>query len=156
MRRGKTWKRANPRDPSFSSETSPFFYLTRLVGLYHLRMDAYLKPIKMDVPRWRVLNILFEHEFATISQIADLAVTRVSTMTKLIYRMEGESLLTTAISASDGRVVEVRLAPKGLQALEQVRSKAAMVFERAFGDIPDSEIKYLQEICKKVYGNLEF
>ncbi|GAA4488701.1 MarR family winged helix-turn-helix transcriptional regulator [Gluconacetobacter asukensis] len=154
MKRGKIWRQANPTDPAFSPETSPFFHLSRLVGLYHLRMDAHLKPIGMDVPRWRVINILHEHECATISTIADLAVIRVSTMTKLVYRMEGERLVSTAVSSTDGRVTEVRLAEKGRNALDQVRSKAGLIFERAFHDIEDADIQTFMTLTRKIYDNI--
>jgi len=153
-RRGQIWRRANPTDPAFSPETSPFFHLSRLMGLYHLRMDAHLKPIGMDVPRWRVINILSEHECATISRISDLAVIRVSTMTKLVYRMEGEGFVTTAVAPYDGRVTEVRLTQRGLEALELVRAKAGIIFERAFGNVDDAEISALIELTRKIYDNI--
>ncbi|GBQ32946.1 MarR family winged helix-turn-helix transcriptional regulator [Gluconacetobacter sacchari] len=154
MKRGKIWKQADPTDPAFSPQTSPFFHLSRLVGLYHLRMDAHLKPIGMDVPRWRVINILYEHEIAAISTIADLAVTRVSTMTKLIYRMEREGLTQTSVSSQDGRVTEVRLTEKGRAALDLVRAKAGLIFQRAFHDIPDSEMEHMMQLIKKIYDNI--
>lgn len=154
MKRGKAWHQANPTDPAFSPETSPFFHLSRLVGLYHLRMDAHLKPIGMDVPRWRVINILYEHKCAPISTIADLAVIRVSTMTKLIYRMESEDLVTTAVSQKDGRVTEVRLTGKGEAALEQVRAKAGLIFERAFRDVEDADLLSFMNLTRKIYDNI--
>jgi len=153
-KRGEIWRRADPTDAAFSPETSPFFHLSRLMGLYHLRMDAHLKPIGMDVPRWRVVNILFERECATISRIADLAVIRVSTMTKLVYRMEGEGFVSTAVAPYDGRVTEVRLTQKGQDALELVRAKAGIIFERAFGNVEDSEIGALMELTRKIYDNI--
>ncbi|KXV54394.1 MarR family winged helix-turn-helix transcriptional regulator [Gluconobacter thailandicus] len=154
MKRGKTWRQAHPTDPAFSPDTSPFFHLSRLVGLYHLRMDAHLKPIGMDVPRWRVINILHECEYAPISRIADLAVIRVSTMTKLIYRMENEGLVETCISQADGRVTEVRLTEKGGKAIDQIRAKAGLIFERAFHDIPDDEIATFMKLTRRIYDNI--
>ncbi|NVN10497.1 MULTISPECIES: MarR family winged helix-turn-helix transcriptional regulator [Nguyenibacter] len=154
VKRGKAWLQANPTDPSFSPETSPFFHLSRLVGLYHLRMDAHLKPIGMDVPRWRVINILHEHECATISKIADLAVIRVSTMTKLVYRMEREGLVVTSIAPHDGRVTEVRLTEKGRNSLDQVRAKAGLIFERAFHDIDDADLQALMTLTRRIYDNI--
>ncbi|GBQ99741.1 MarR family transcriptional regulator [Acetobacter nitrogenifigens DSM 23921 = NBRC 105050] len=117
-------------------------------------MDAHLKPIGMDVPRWRVINILSEHESAPISLIADLAVTRVSTMTKLVYRMQAEGLTTTSVSPTDGRVTIVSLTDEGRAALEKVRAKAGLIFQRAFHDIPDSEIESLMKMVKKIYDNI--
>lgn len=154
MKRGKTWRQAHPTDPEFSPDTSPFFHLSRLVGLYHLRMDAHLKPIGMDVPRWRVINILHEYECAPISRIADLAVIRVSTMTKLIYRMENEGLVKTCLSPTDGRVTEVRATQKGRDALDQVRAKAGLIFERAFHNFSDDEIATYMALTRKIYDNI--
>ncbi|MCQ9156260.1 MarR family winged helix-turn-helix transcriptional regulator [Acidomonas methanolica] len=154
LKRGKIWRRASPTDLSFTHEAWPFFHLSRLTSLYHQRMDAYLKPIGMDVPRWRVLNILVEHETTPISIIADLAVIRIPTMTKLIYRMEAENLITTQVSSRDGRVTEVCLTDKGRSAVEQVRAKAELIFQRAFHDIEDAEIDQFMQTMKKVFKNI--
>ena len=153
-RSSKVWRSADPRDPLFSAEASPFFHLARLVGLYQMRMDGHLKRVGMDVSRWRVLAILHEHDRAPISHIADLAVIRISTMTKLIYRMESEDLISTAVSESDGRVTEVQLTDKGRQIFADVRSIASLIFERAFHDFEDTEIQDLLVASRKVYHNL--
>ncbi|MCX2562592.1 MarR family winged helix-turn-helix transcriptional regulator [Acetobacter thailandicus] len=150
----KTWRSADPQDPLFSADSSPFFHLARLVGLYQLRMDTHLKRVGMDMSRWRVLAILHEEECAPMSRIAELAVFRISTTTKLIYRMENEGLTSTSVSEQDGRVTEVRLTSKGREAFEGVRSVASLIFERAFHDCNDDEIQTLLKICRKLYNNL--
>ncbi|QHM91853.2 MarR family winged helix-turn-helix transcriptional regulator [Acetobacter pasteurianus] len=153
-RSGKVWRQADPKDQLFSSDASPFFHLTRLVSLYQIRMDAHLKPIGMDIPRWRVLAILHEHEYAPIGRIADLAVIRISTMTKLIYRMENEDLISTSVSEHDARVTDVRLTEKGMQVFTEVRAIASLIFGRAFHNFDDHEIRTLINTCSKIYQNI--
>lgn len=153
-RNSMVWRQADPQATQFSPDASPFFHLARLVGLYQIRMDTYLKPIGMDVPRWRVLAILHEQGCVPISRIAELAVIRISTMTKLVYRMENEGLTSTAISGQDGRVTEVQLTEKGQQAYAEVRSIASLIFSRAFHNFDDDEIQALIAMCRKVYANI--
>ncbi|PCD78656.1 MarR family transcriptional regulator [Acetobacter orleanensis] len=150
----KVWRAADPKDPLFSANSSPFFHLARLVGLYQLRMDTHLKRIGMDMPRWRVLAILHEEDCAPMSRIAERAVFRISTTTKLIYRMESEGLTSTSVSEHDGRVTEVRLTDKGRDTFEGIRSVASLVFERAFHNCDDDEIKMLLKTSRKLYDNL--
>jgi DNA-binding MarR family transcriptional regulator len=153
-RNSKVWRAADPQDPLFSADSSPFFHMARLVGLYQLRMDTHLKRVGMDMSRWRVLAILHEENCVPMSRIAELAVFRISTTTKLIYRMENEGLVGTAVSAQDGRVTEVRLTDKGCQSFADVRSIASLIFERAFHDCDDQEIQLLVSLCRKLYHNL--
>ena len=117
-------------------------------------MDTHLKRVGMDMSRWRVLAILHEENCAPMSRIAELAVFRISTTTKLIYRMENEGLVSTAVSEQDGRVTEVRLSDKGRQSFADVRSIASLIFERAFHDCDDQEIQLLLSLCRKLYHNL--
>lgn len=153
-RNSKVWRHADPQATQFSPDSSPFFHLARLIALYQIRMDTYLKPIGMDVPRWRVLAILNEQGCVPISRIADLAVIRISTMTKLVYRMENEGLTSTAISTHDGRVTEVQLTEKGKQAFTEVRSIASLIFSRAFHNFEDEEIQNFMAMCRKVHANI--
>ena len=61
--------RADPAGPNFKLADSPLYWLARVAGRYRLDMDMVLKPIGMDVPRWRVLAILTEHEPASVTEV---------------------------------------------------------------------------------------
>jgi hypothetical protein len=70
-RRTAHWRRADPVDPDFKIASSPFYWLARVDGRYTLAMDAVLKRIGMDVPRWRILMLLTEHSPASVSELSE-------------------------------------------------------------------------------------
>jgi MarR family transcriptional regulator, organic hydroperoxide resistance regulator len=148
-------RRADPADPSFELEHSPFYWISRVSGRYVLDMGAALKRVRMDVPRWRVLMILHEHDPASVSTIADLAVIKLSTMTRIVQRMQAEGLVTCGPRASDARVTEVRLTPAGSEAMERVRGQASRIVRQALHDIPDKELLAFIGVLKRLFDNLE-
>ena len=148
-------RQADPADPAFELEHSPFYWLSRVSGRYVLDMGAALRRVGMDVPRWRVLMILHEHDPASVSTIADLAVIKLSTMTRIVQRMQVEGLVACAPRATDARVTEVRLTPAGSQAMEQVRGQASRIFRQAFHDIPDPDMTGFIAVMRRLFDNLE-
>lgn len=148
-------RRADPVDPLFELAHSPFFWVSRVSGRYVLDMGAVLRRIGMDVPRWRVLMILHEHDPASVSTIADLAVIKLSTVTRIVQRMQAEGLVTCAPRPSDARVTEVSLTEAGAEAVERVRSQASRIFHQAFDSVSDAEISQFLDIMRRLFDNLE-
>jgi len=155
---GKThddsWRRADPTEPAFRLDNSPFYWLTRISGRYMMEMSERLRPIGMDVPRWRVLMILAEHEPASISTLSDEAVINLSTMTKIVQRMAVDSLVDTSPRQTDARVTEVRLTDSGRTALSDVRASAGQVFRHAFDTLDGEAINELVKTLRQIFSAL--
>lgn len=149
------WLWADPTEPAFRLEASPFYWLTRISGRYMMEMSERLRAIGMDVPRWRVLMILAEHEPASISTLSAEAVINLSTMTKIVQRMEIDGLVASGPRQTDARVTEVRLTETGRQALFDVREPAGQVFRHAFHTFDSEEIGELVKSLRFVFANLE-
>lgn len=147
--------RADPADAAFLLAHSPFFWLSRVSGRYVLDMGAVLRRVGMDVPRWRVLMILHENDPASVSTIAELAVIKLSTVTRIVQRMQVEGLVSCAPRATDARVTEVSLTPAGAQAVERVRRQASRIFHQAFDTISDEEIAAFIDLLRRLFDNLE-
>jgi len=148
-------RKADPADPLFELAHSPFYWLSRVSGRYMLDMGSSLRRIGMDVPRWRVLMILHEHDPASVSTLADLAVIKLSTMTRIVQRMQAEGLVTCNPRATDARVTEVRLTPAGSHAMEQVRGQASRIFRHAFNGVSDKELTVFNGVLRRLFANLE-
>lgn len=148
-------RRADPVDELFALDNSPFYWISRVSGRYVLDMGAALRKVGMDVPRWRVLMILHETNPASISTIAERAVIKLSTVTRIVQRMQVEGLVTCSPRASDARVTEVSLTPAGAEAVEKVRSPASRIFHRAFDSLSDEEITVFIRLLHRLFDNLE-
>ncbi|MDR3512011.1 MAG: MarR family transcriptional regulator [Caulobacteraceae bacterium] len=159
QRKGKSGglarRQADPADPVFELNHSPFFWITRVSGRYLMDLEAVFRRIGMDVPRWRVLMILHEHNPASVSTIAELAVIKLSTMTRIVQRMQADGLVTCAPRPTDARVTEVHLTEAGAEGVERVRSQASRIFHQAFQDVSEAEILILLDILQRLFNNLE-
>ncbi len=144
----------NPEDERFDVDQWPFYQVSRLVGLYYLRLDAALKPLGIDASRWRVLMTLATGKAHTVTRIAEEAVTKTSTMAKTIQRMTAEKLVETGTSAEDARLTKVILTPAGRELLQQVRLKVGKLSREAFLNVDDEELLALNTVSRKLHRNL--
>lgn len=132
----------------------PFYHLARLVSIYHLRLDSALKPLGIDVARWRVLSILHREKVATVTRLANEAVIRMSTMTKIVQRMTAEGLVEVRTSEDDARSTEVMISANGQELLEDMKAKVAQIARVAFDGISNKEIEMLNRLSKQIYASL--
>ena len=70
----------------FEREAWPFYWLTRATARYLIRLETALKPAGLDVPRWRVLMSLQGQDRASVSELAEHAIVKLPTMTKIVHR----------------------------------------------------------------------
>ncbi|WP_343611048.1 MarR family winged helix-turn-helix transcriptional regulator [Novosphingobium sp.] len=144
-----------PTDPDeFRMEQWPFYWLTRFTGHYLQRIELTLKAIGLDVPRWRVLMSLRNRDVLSVSEIADHAIVKLPTMTKIIQRMQVDGLVVSQQSATDGRVTEVRLTQAGREAGEQAWKAANRIYRRAFENVEAGEIDMLNALLQRLSYNL--
>jgi DNA-binding MarR family transcriptional regulator len=146
--------RSDPAATGFRIADYPFYLLNRIAGRYAIDMSDALKAIGMDLPTWRALMILHERSPRSVSEIALQAVIRLSTMTRVVRRLERAGLVRLATRSSDARVTEVVITPRGLDAVRRVREVAGRVYQRAFADFSPREIEALNGLLNRVMGNL--
>ena len=146
--------RSDPASPGFRIADYPFYLLNRIAGRYAIDMSDALKAIGMDLPTWRALMILHERSPRSVSEIAVQAVVRLSTMTRVVRRLERAGLVRLATRSSDARVTEVQITTRGEEALRRVREVAGRVYARAFADFSPREIELLNGLLVRVMSNL--
>jgi len=144
---------ADPAHPDFLLDGSPLYWLARVAGRYRLDMDHRLKSIGMDVPRWRVLAILSEHQPASITELCDHAVIRLSTMTRIVGRMVETGLVTTRSRDADARVTEVLLTDAGRNAAAEVHKLASRAFNHGFEGFSAAEVAVFNAMLKRLFAN---
>jgi DNA-binding MarR family transcriptional regulator len=150
----KRLSRYNPASEDFHKEEFPFYWLARVYGRYTMSMEKLLKKVDLDIPRWRVLNILFENNEASISEICEHAIAKLSTITKIVYRMKDDGLVDTRPSAADGRVTQVSITEKGRQAFMTMHEVTDELFHKSFQGLTEAQIRKLNQVLAKVFDNL--
>src|SRR5690606_23768274 len=103
-----------------NSEAQPRFvhrYLASVLALASHRIShEFHKEVRkagLTVTEWRVLGSLIEGEGETVGALAELAVTKQPTISKVLPRLEAEGLITMKTARADRRQTLVRITPKG-------------------------------------------
>ena len=142
-------------DRPFQLAEWPFYWLTHTFGRYQIALEKLLKPMDLDVPRWRVLMLLNGDESQSITILAKEAITKLSTMTRIVQRMERDGLVKTSVSAIDARVTVVSLAAKGKRVRESAWIASDQIYDLAFEGISKEKIRRMNKLLMGVYDNLE-
>ncbi len=132
----------------------PFYWISQVNGRYVQVLERRLKPIGLDMPRWRVLMSLYEDGYLSVSEIAEFSVLKLNTTTKIVQRMIADGLVTTRQGVSDGRVTEVTLTAAGEKLRHHALAEAEKILTSSFVNITSEELTTLNTILEKVFLQL--
>ena len=104
----------------------------------------------MDIPRWRILMILHEKSPSTISEIADRALMKLSTMTRVAQRLEQDGLVKLAPNEKDARSTDVHIIKAGESAVDKIRAVGSRTFRRATEDLNIKELETLNSLLARL------
>lgn len=152
--RSEKLEKYRPASDNFEIEEFPFYWVARLSALYAIEMEKTLKPMNMDISRWRVAMLLRIHGELSISDIAEHALGKLPTITKIVYRMRDEGLVEVNTSETDGRVTVVTLTELGHSNVERVLDGTQGVFKKAFKGFTEPQILKSNQLLRKLFDNL--
>ena len=141
-------------DPVNFKTEWPFYWISQINAAYSDALERRIKPLGIDIPRWRAMMSLNEDQYLSISEIAGFSAQKLNTTTKVVQRMIGDGLVTTRVRPTDGRVTEVCLTEKGDTLRKSALVEARKIFELAFADISMPEVKALNETLSQVQTQL--
>lgn len=147
-----------PKNPDEEAAPSyrdwPFYWLTRAYVRYIDAITSALAGTGLDASSWRVVMILREREWLSVSDIASEANSKLSTMTKVVKRMQAEGLVVSREGLADRRVTEVSLTQSGLALADVALDAARHVRSRAFGNLDRDKLQQLSGLLGQVAENL--
>jgi len=92
-------------------------YLASVLALASHRISSeFHKEVRqagLTVTEWRVLGSLIEGEGETVGALAELAITKQPTLSKVLPGLEADGFVTLTTSRVDRRQTVVRITPKG-------------------------------------------
>jgi DNA-binding MarR family transcriptional regulator len=147
-------ERGDPASTGFQIEDWPFYLIARTAGRYAIDMEKALRRLDLDLASWRALMLVHERNPSSVSEIAERAVTRLSTMTRVIQRLQKRHLVRLTRRAADARVTEVHITHAGEGMVGEVRAIASHIYSVAFKDLDATEIETLNRLLRRVHGNL--
>lgn len=103
-------------------------YLASVLALVSHRISAEfhveVKKAGLTVTEWRVLGSLIEGEGETVGELAELAVTKQPTLSKVLPRLESQGFVTLQTSRADRRQTVVKITPKGARLISGLCDRA--------------------------------
>jgi DNA-binding MarR family transcriptional regulator len=145
---------AETAEAELSIRTWPFYWLTRAMGRYTDSMMSALEGSGLDLPSWRVIMVLRDSGWLSVSEIAAQSNTKLAAMTKTVQRMKAEGLVDTREGEADRRVTLVALTPAGNRTAQAAMEAAHHVFRRAFHGMPPQQQDMLSQLLRNVAENL--
>lgn len=140
---------------TFTPDQSIMYLLKRvLVGL----SQATTRELAMEdssLPQWLPLFKLWRADAHTVAELARQCSIDVSTMTRMLDRLEQRDLVRRERSQADRRVVQLRLTPAGQAVAERLPAVMCAVYNRALAGFSPDEWALLQALLHRLVANAE-
>lgn len=138
----------------FHREDFPFYWIVNVYARYTQIMEIALKRVQLDVSRFRVLMLTHQYGCASISQIAEYAMAKMPTVTKIVGRLRDDGLVTTRSSEEDARVTLVTLTDAGQRKVAEAMPLVEKIFEKGFRGMGPGQVEKMNASLAKVLDNL--
>lgn len=147
-------KTLDPADTSFKLANSPFYLMAHADYRYHEDMDKVLAKHGVNKSIYRILTVLRECEVASVSHLAETAMMKRATVSRIVDRMVERGLVTSGHNPDDNRITDVRLTAAGHDKLATLTPIVGRQFARAAQGISDAELKSLVSVLRRIGDNL--
>ena len=150
----KKYARFLPTADSSNLEDFPFYWISQVNAQYVQNIDNVLKKYGLDNSRRRILLALDSKPHASVSDLSDMVVSKMSTTTKIVYRLKDEGLVETYSCEDDARITRVLLTEKGVEMTNKINDLTSVVLEQSFEGLTPLQIEKMMESLKHVFKNL--
>lgn len=150
----KKYTKFLPTTDNFNLENFPFFWVTQVHSQYVLNVDHVLKKYGVDNSRRRLLLALLTKPNASVSDLSEMIVSKMSTTTKIVYRLKEEGFVNTYSCENDARITRVVLTQAGEDMTQKINDLMTVVLEQSFDGLTPLQIEKMMESLKHIFKNL--
>ena len=150
----KKYAKFLPTAENFNIENFPYYWITQVHSQYVLNLDHVLKKYGVDNSRRRLLVALEAKPDASVSELSEMIVSKMSTTTKIVYRLKDEGFIETYSCKEDGRITRVYLTEKGQEMITKINDLTSVILEQSFDGLTPLQIEKTMEILKHMFKNL--
>lgn len=150
----KKFSKFLPSTDHFNIEDFPYYWVTQVHAQYVLNVDHALKKYGLDNSRRRILLALTVKPHASVSDLSEMVVSKMSTTTKIVYRLKDEGLVDTYCCEDDARITRVVLTEKGLLMTQKINDLTNVVLEQSFDGLTPLQIEKMIESLRHIFQNL--
>jgi DNA-binding MarR family transcriptional regulator len=147
MPNGKSTKRSAP-----APETRAFVSILIAADRLSLEAEQLVKRHGLTGTQYNVLRILrgAEPEGLACKAIGDRMISHDPDMTRLLDRMEKQSLITRERQTDDRRVIKTRITARGLEILKKLDAPVLELHRRQFRSVSSAQLKALAETLEAI------
>lgn len=143
-----------PHTDSYDVNEFPYYWVSQVHARYVLNVDNVLKKYGLDNSRRSILIALSSKPKASISDLSEMIISKMSTTTKIVYRLKDEGLVTTFSCPQDARITRVELTEKGKEMISKIHDMTSAVLEQSFEGLTPLQIEKMMENLQIIYKNL--
>ncbi|MFH7767044.1 MarR family winged helix-turn-helix transcriptional regulator [Acinetobacter sp. BSP-28] len=143
-----------PSGEDFNLEDFPYYWITQVHAQCVKNVDHALKKYGLDNSRRRILLSLRAKPHASVSDLSEMVVCKMSTTTKVVYRLKDEGLVETYSCQDDARITRVVLTDKGQQMTLKIKDLSNLVLEQSYEGLTPLQIEKMMESLKHIFKNL--
>lgn len=132
----------------------PYYWLVRVNSRYLKYMEQTLSALDFDNSRRRILFTISTENDLSISEIVAYTDMKISTVTKLIYRLQEEGYLYTHRSNEDRRVIKVVITQQGIDIVRLIHKETQEMLAKSLSNLSEAEITQFNATLKKIFNNL--
>lgn len=150
----KKYSKFLPSAEEFNLENFPYYWVTQVHAQYVQNVDHVLKKYGLDNSRRRILLALKSKPNASVSDLSEMVVSKMSTTTKIVYRLKEEKLVDTYSCEDDARITRVILTEEGQKMTDKISDLTNVVLEQSFEGLTPLQIEKMMESLKHIFKNL--
>ena len=150
----KKYSKFLPSAVQYDIEQFPYYWVTQVHAQYVHNVDQALKKYGLDNSRRRILLALRSKSHASVSDLSDMVVSKMSTTTKIVYRLKDEGLVETYSCDDDARITRVVLTEKGNEMTNKINDLTSVVLEQSFDGLTPLQIEKMMESLRHIFNNL--
>ncbi|MEZ4562211.1 MAG: MarR family transcriptional regulator [Thermomicrobiales bacterium] len=117
------------------------YWLNRLRGLFHARLEAALADYGVTVAQWSVLITVYREDAVTPLEIARFIDVDPGSLTRLLDRMEDKGLIGRLPVDGDRRSIRIALTPHAAALTPRLAALADANDAALLAALPESEIQ---------------
>ena len=150
----KKYSKFLPCVEDFSLDNFPYYWVTQVHAQHVQNIDHALKKYGLDNSRRRILLCLKSKPHASVSDLSGMVVSKMSTTTKIVYRLKDEGLVNTYCCEDDARITRVVLTEKGQQMAQKINDLSYIVLDQSFEGLTPLQVEKMLESLKLIFRNL--
>ncbi|WP_417320031.1 MarR family winged helix-turn-helix transcriptional regulator [Emcibacter sp.] len=145
---------AVPENAEMFLETFVPYVMYRITNRLNKELQKDLRPLNINVSRWRVLAALNLRDGRTMGDLCTFTMIEQSSLSRVVDNMVDEGLVSRRLQKDDNRFVHVFLTDKGLARYREVYPQAFSRQDIILDDFSEEEQDQLLQFLHRIETNI--